>query len=86
MANHTFVIHAPDYHRDEYWPRACMVCDGGLGICTVCHCIEGSLATECPGFDCWKEYGDRIYQGKIDFRDGRWVEGQISICSPQRGE
>ena len=26
----------------------CMICAGGLGICTVCGGAEGSLAPECP--------------------------------------
>lgn len=54
--------------------RACMVCDGGLAICTVCGCIEGSLATECPGYNCYATHGDRIYAGEIDFVDGEWID------------
>lgn len=50
----------------------CSVCDGGLAICVICGCIEGSLATECPGFDCYATHGADIYNGKIDFIDGRW--------------
>lgn len=52
---------------------ACQFCDGGLASCTVCKCIEGSLATECPGFDCYLTHGEDIYQRKIDFKDGQWV-------------
>lgn len=64
--------HRLEKHEDcqvEY----CPVCDGGLAICSVCRCIEGSLASECPGHDCWASHGERIYRGEIDFRDGQWV-------------
>lgn len=52
----------------------CSICDGGLSVCTVCGCLEGSLATECPGVQCYATRADRIYAGKIDFRNGKWVE------------
>jgi hypothetical protein len=57
----------------------CAVCDGGLAVCRVCGCLEGSLATECPGVEAYGEYGDRIYRGEIDFRDGRWIEGVRTV-------
>jgi hypothetical protein len=59
----------------------CQFCDGGLFSCTVCGCLEGSLPTECPGVDVWREKGEAIYAGEIDFRNGQWVEGP-SVCSP----
>jgi hypothetical protein len=63
------------YEKHENCRREhCSVCDGGLSICTVCRCIEGSLATECPGFDCWRTHGDAIYRGEIDFVGGKWVK------------
>ena len=51
----------------------CQFCDGGLAACTVCKCIEGSLATECPGYNCYNSHGQLIYDGEIDFRGGDWV-------------
>jgi len=51
----------------------CNICEGGLAVCTVCNCAEGSLATECPGYDCYKSHGDLIYKRKIDFRNGQWI-------------
>ncbi len=55
---------------DDY----CYICDGGIAFCTVCKCAEGSLATDCPGYDCYAEYGDLIYNRKIDFKDGEWID------------
>ena len=52
---------------------ACPVCEGGLGICTVCGLIEGSLTTECPGVPSWAEHGENVYAGKEDFVGGRWT-------------
>ena len=51
----------------------CSICDGGLSVCTSCGCVEGSLATECPGVQCYAEMGELIYQGRVDFRGGGWV-------------
>ena len=53
----------------------CWLCDGGLAICKVCGLYEGSLTTECPGYECYKEKADKVYAGEIDFRNGEWVEG-----------
>lgn len=50
----------------------CMFCDGGLGACTVCGGIEGSLTTECPGIELPQETLDLLYALKIDFNQGRW--------------
>jgi hypothetical protein len=49
-----------------------MVADGGLAVCRVCHCFEGSLPTECPGEPVSAEQQDRIYAGQVDFKDGNW--------------
>lgn len=65
--------HRYEKHENCTCEGHCMICDGGLSFCTVCGCIEGSLATECPGFDCWTTHGDRIYSGEIDFKGGVWV-------------
>ncbi len=52
---------------------SCPICDGGLGLCKVCGCFEGQLATECPGFDIGSEIGDLIWKGIVDFVKGNWV-------------
>jgi hypothetical protein len=73
MTKHIFETHT-NCHRTH-----CEVCDGGLSICTVCGLIEGSLTTDCPEKDSWLQYGDAVYAGEVDFRDGKWV----SEPSPQ---
>lgn len=77
------VEHIPQVHIACTRNYGCMVCDGGLFICTRCGCLEGSLATECPGYECYTEYGDAIYKGEIDFRNGQWTKEEISINSPR---
>lgn len=60
----------------------CMICDGGLAICTICHLIEGSLTTECPGVHATDEQGKSVYVGELDFVGGQWVKGAASKASP----
>lgn len=64
----------------------CPICDGGLAVCTICGCLEGSLASECPGFNCYASHGDRIYNGEVDFRGGEWVDGESMHCPSWRRE
>ena len=52
----------------------CPICDGGLYICSVCGLAEGSLTTDCPGYQCFSEKNKDVYEGRIDFRDGAWVQ------------
>jgi serpin B len=60
-------------------------CNGGLAVCTVCHCAEGTLPTECPGEHVLYEQERRIYLGEIDFVNGAWVEGRMSRnCPPHQ--
>ena len=61
-------------HDNCQEPGTCSICDGGLAICKVCGHIEGSLTTECPGEHTYSEKGDLVYQGKLDFKDGKWIE------------
>jgi hypothetical protein len=63
----------------------CPICDGGLAICKVCGLIEGSLTSECPGYQCYTSKSDDIYAGKLDFRNGQWITA-TSPYSPNYGE
>jgi len=56
----------------------CVICDGGLKVCEICGCAEGSLATECPGYRCYVTHSDLIYDGKVDFINGKWVDNSLS--------
>jgi hypothetical protein len=55
-------------------------CGGGchlccLAVCKVCGLFEGALTTDCPGHFTIHEQSERIYQGKMDFRDSEgWVD------------
>jgi hypothetical protein len=49
----------------------CMFCDGGLFSCVVCGGTEGSLPTNCPGFEMTDEQDQQVYNGKIDWRNER---------------
>lgn len=60
----------------------CPICNGGLTMCRVCGLAEGSLTTECPKYLVSSELTDVIYQGKIDYRFGRW-EPEPSPHSPK---
>lgn len=72
---------APENCRCGY-DRNCNVCDGGLAICSLCGLAEGSLTTDCSGQESYREYGDRVYAGEIDFIGGRWVPAAYSIHAP----
>lgn len=50
------------------------VADGGLAVCKVCHCFEGSLTTECSGAPVSGDNQDAIYAGKLDFVGGQWSQ------------
>ncbi len=50
----------------------CQFCEGGLYVCTVCKGGEGSLPSECPGRKMTSMEQDAVYDGKLDFRSGRW--------------
>ena len=54
----------------------CMLCHGGLALCTVCRGLEGSLPTDCPGEQMGDEVAKAVYAGERDFVRGRgWIEG-----------
>jgi hypothetical protein len=54
---------------------ACMICDGGLALCSVCGLLEGALTTDCCGKKVSYDTQDLIYKGgNLDFREGYgWV-------------
>jgi len=69
---HEAVVHGPGECLRE---GSCWICEGGLFLCRVCGCLEGGLATECPGYRVSADDHDAIYAGEIDFIGGRWVAG-----------
>lgn len=60
----------------------CMWCDGGLFVCRVCGSFEGATTTQCPKRGLTKDETDRVYAGTLDYRDGRWIDGQLSVHAP----
>lgn len=52
----------------------CHICDGGLAVCTVCKGAEGSLPTECPGLQMSAAQQEAVYQGHMDYQNGKWVK------------
>lgn len=52
----------------------CNICDGGLAVCTVCNGVEGSLTTECPGEPMTFVRKEAVYQGHMDYQNGKWVK------------
>jgi hypothetical protein len=58
----------------------CNYCEGGLFFCTVCKCAEGTLASECPGEKVDSDKEELIYDGKLDYRGGKWVEKPSGSC------
>jgi len=60
------VLHKCDEH-------GCYVCNGGLGLCTVCGGAEGEMPTDCPGRTLSEIERASIMRGDSDFRNGQWV-------------
>ena len=66
--------------REHIWEKhincsnwSCPICVGGLGFCTICGGMEGTLTTECCGRPITEEESNRIYKlGNLDFIDGEW--------------
>lgn len=57
------------------WETGCPFCDGGLALCTVCKGVEGTLTTDCCGRPLTENEEKEIYdEGRLDFKDGHWVE------------
>jgi hypothetical protein len=53
----------------------CQFCQGGLFACSVCGGLEGSVPTHCPGDAMTYKQNEDVYAGRIDYRDGAWVNG-----------
>lgn len=51
----------------------CPICDGGLFICRICNGAEGTLTADCPGIIINQEQQNQIYQGKLDYVNGKWI-------------
>jgi hypothetical protein len=54
----------------------CLICDGGLLVCTVCKGAESSLTTEC----CGKPLTDKdqyCVSNGDDYENGKWVRPYI---------
>jgi hypothetical protein len=58
---------SPDCH-------GCMLCLGGLGICSTCGGGEGALPDHCPGVPMTMEQTDAVYEARLNYRDGQWRE------------
>lgn len=72
--DHTYENHQNCEHHH------CPICEGGLALCTVCGGLEGGLTSECCGRVLTSEECDDVYAGKIDFRDGNWVQAPSPRC------
>jgi hypothetical protein len=51
----------------------CIICRGGLASCDLCGGAEGTMPTHCPGERIPGNQAALIYQGTLDFKDGKWV-------------
>lgn len=53
----------------------CFICNGGLACCNVCGGAEGSMPTDCPGYEMPSEVAEAVYAGEVDYsrREG-WVQ------------
>lgn len=49
-------------------------CNETCFVCSVCGAYEGGLATECPGSKIHYEVQKAIHEGKIDFKNGKWIK------------
>lgn len=76
---HVLLVHprgeCPNHNDPEYY-RPCMFCDGGLQACTVCDAFEGAWPDECPGRRMTAEESEKVYTGRLNFRDGEWREDE----------
>lgn len=81
-STNTHLFHEPENCTCSGGTACRMICDGGLALCALCGHLEGSLTSDCPAIQTYSEYGDLVYAGTIDYRQGEWVEGLSSPYSP----
>lgn len=62
-----------DQGMNDYGDFACVVCRSGLAWCETCGTCEGSLPTHCPGFILSPAQELAIMNGKLDYKNGRWL-------------
>lgn len=60
-------VHNNETHGDRVY---CSIC--GLFICGLCGGSESNLTTECSSAAIPLEIEKLIYEGVIDFKEGRW--------------
>ncbi|QOR55633.1 MAG: hypothetical protein VM34scaffold347_44 [Phage 66_12] len=61
---------------------ACLLCRGNLFFCTVCGAFEGAVPDECPGVTMTEQQFNLVYEGKLNYRGGRWVEECCATRKP----
>ena len=49
-------------------PGTCMICDGGLALCTICGGLEGALLDGCPGIRLTVDQHEWNYRKFLTFR------------------
>jgi hypothetical protein len=76
MTKHIF-FESKDISDNDNWGQLNIV-DGGLSLCKICGCLEGGLATECPGENVSMQIQDLIYRGKMDYIDGKWQYNKLN--------
>ena len=62
-----------EHNWHECEEENCFVCEGGLGLCTVCNGAESSLTTHCCGHGLNTLALDNISKGSLNFKDGKWI-------------
>jgi len=72
VSKHQYEKHEPSCEQH------CPICDGGLCHCVVCGGAEGTLTTECPGVRVSEAMHDSVYAGRLDFRDGQWIDIEVN--------
>ena len=53
--------------------EGCCICEGGLLLCKICGLAEGELTTDCPNEPINYEKAREIYNGQLDYVDGKWI-------------
>ena len=61
-------------HKECRSPGQCSYCNGTVKHCVVCNCIDASLPTECPGHTVLIQRQELIYNGELDFQNGKWID------------